>query len=368
MASANAAHFALVIGIDDYSSGQYRSLQGACADAAGFYDWLRDPAGGNVPPENIAFFTNPAREASVDPPRSVSVEPTWSSVRRALAEWVSRSQRTQLPIGSRLYIYLAGHGYNHRDRTDDVYLLLTVYPDTSADAFPGTGSGEWFRVRAMFDQILVVMDCCRDREVSVTTTPLALGEAGGIDGREPGDVRFLFSYGTEFGRASREQCFNGGPPQGVFTKALIEGLRGAAVDSSGAVTCSSLTQYLAAQVPKLAPRGNGNQYAQQPDFTPSPVTQEKDFVICKLAAPSVAIPKLRVEVKPPYSEVRVWDGKSFDESTMRYLKGISVNWEKGGSEWVGGVPFGLYVLEWVGAGTDARELAITVRGDCHASP
>ncbi|HEX6739544.1 MAG TPA: hypothetical protein VF310_14795, partial [Vicinamibacteria bacterium] len=63
-------------------------------------------------------------------------------------------------------------------------------------------------------------------------------------------VKKCYVFATGFGRKSRERDFEG-EVRGVFSRALIEGLEGRAVDGEGRLTGASLKRYLAKEVAKI---------------------------------------------------------------------------------------------------------------------
>lgn len=370
--TSNRAHFGLVIGIDSYSSAQFNTLRGASADAGRFYEWLRDAGGGGLPKENVALLTKPRSEPERHPDAK---EATWSSVRMQIAEWKKLSNDMQQSIGTRLYIYLAGHGYNDRDNLDNVHLVLDAYDSSVADSFPGTACGSWFQVKALFDEILLIMDCCRDRELSLNPTPLTFGTEDPVPGRNGSKVRILFSYGAEYGRKSRERKLDDQPQvQGVFTKALLEGLKGGAREAgSDRITCRSLTAYLHARVPELGPAIPPHSVAQRPNFTPADFTDRTDFHICSVPEADAVVPRrtpsLTIEMQPPFIDVVVWDAKTFNPKTGAYSARFEPDWQTNpNGTWCCPIPGGVYAVAWIGPEHSSPPQLIVVKGDVHAKP
>ena len=94
------------------------------------------------------------------------------------------------------------------------------------------------------------MDCCRE---SYPKVPLALPPY--VDVTAPDavvDGKRFYGFGTKWSRLSRERPMADGVVRGVFTAALIAGLKGKAVDLShppdeqglGDITAASLSDYL----------------------------------------------------------------------------------------------------------------------------
>jgi hypothetical protein len=69
-------------------------------------------------------------------------------------------------------------------------------------------------------------------------------------GKLVNNVKQCYVFASGFARKSRERDF-GGKVHGVFTYALLEGLKQGAVDGDGRLTGASLKRYLKREIPKL---------------------------------------------------------------------------------------------------------------------
>lgn len=169
-------------------------------------------------------------------------------------------------LGRRLYVYVAGHGagLSFRDDSegDDAVLLL-------ANANNNNGSHVLTRIRAlfflragMFDEIAVFMDCCRN---PISVNPSFPNYFGAIDVTTLNqEKRKFYAFATKWGIATRERSF-GGATRGVFTMALMKGLRGAAADRTGIITSNSLRDYLMGHMRDQLDPNDQNTDVPQPD-------------------------------------------------------------------------------------------------------
>lgn len=240
MTARNPDHYAIVVGIDTY--GKLGRLRGAVADATRFMQWLLKEDGGGLDSGNIQpVLSAPTMAADV-----LDAIPKQTDITKALrALGVERNER----LGKRLYFYFAGHGFG--PGFDNVGMLL-------ADAYEPTHLGSnvglreyryFFRQHLLFDEVVFILDCCRDERQAPTRGPdfdLAVNGAGS---KFTDYVVLAAIYGEKAWQPVDSQT---GERRGLLTKAVLEGLEGAAADGLGRVTYITLGDYVKARVPKLA--------------------------------------------------------------------------------------------------------------------
>src|SRR5262249_8167316 len=152
---ANQRDHAIVVGVSHYKS-PLTQLRGAVNDAACFRNWLIDPSGGDVPEANVVLITSSAE--------APGVTPTQQQVEDAMVAHVKQYRATS-QRQRRLYIFLAGHGVTSEDPSDldDCRVLMA---DASLDAIARNigvrSAGHIFRRTAIFEEIVLVADCCRE--------------------------------------------------------------------------------------------------------------------------------------------------------------------------------------------------------------
>lgn len=215
-------HHAVVIGLDNYPVIPLPPLKGPVNDAEDFSAWLRDPHGGNVPEENIHclvstdFGKNAEQQAGKD-----AIQPSPNQIEVLFEPFVSKG--VQGRYGERLYIFVAGHGFGDPGDMG----TTALYAANAQKMFPWhvaiTDYVDWLRRHAVFDEIVLLMDCCRTvnsfHEVKEPQYPTTKGRTGADQ------VRFFSAFAVGRGRVAREKRFEDGRDSGIFTKALLHALQ-----------------------------------------------------------------------------------------------------------------------------------------------
>jgi hypothetical protein len=250
--------FAVIAGISHYPDPAVGSLQGSDADADAFRAWLVDPAGGAVPEDNVRWITslavnNPQAPQAGQPVMPWLARPKENDITSWFDELQGRAQG--MPgrrIGRRLYIYFAGHGvvskFAFQPLLNDAALLMANATKTNAPHIFGRIYATYFMKAGIFDEVALFMDCCRDVIPTLVPRMLTYADLTAIS-QNPID-RGYYVFATEWSRNSREKQINGAI-RGVFTAALLAGLRGGAKDATGAVTTTSLSEYLVTHMKDL---------------------------------------------------------------------------------------------------------------------
>ena len=228
----NGNTYAMVIGISDYPDLQ--PLQFADKDALLFYDFLRSPAGGEVPAQNIKLLLNEEATAGGIMTRGIS--------------WI---QNIVKPLaGDRVYFYFAGHG----DAVDASEAYLLAY-----DANPGGDKNNYSvsgtiniqilknRIRKLTQsgvEVVFIVDACRTADIP--------GGAEGLKGNyqsimeDPsGDIMLLSASPNEVSLEDKSV----GQGHGLFTWELINGLAGAAdEDGDQKISLFEIESYVKSKV------------------------------------------------------------------------------------------------------------------------
>ena len=115
------ANWGVVIGIDQYwSEGAH--LRGAVRDALSVREWLVDPTGGNVPPENIQLVLS---RADHSPEVDEGLAPTLATKANIILA-INNLMDLSGGKGERLYFFFAGHGLTTRVSNRDESALLAT--------------------------------------------------------------------------------------------------------------------------------------------------------------------------------------------------------------------------------------------------
>lgn len=190
------------------------------------------------------------------------------------------------PAGRRLYLYFSGHGFSGTS-TDEaaVYAANAVFPQYRHIA--ATRYAEWMQAGAFYQEIVLVMDCCRDMSlISHILSPFLLPVQNPV---AAATVRRLGWYAVPAGAKAREwQIEPGGPVRGVFTYLLLKGLREAPADQHGDVWADRVADYIQTRWPRVAPN-------QLPPVLP--VDRQRNIALARRQAPLLT--QVAVSAQPP---------------------------------------------------------------------
>jgi hypothetical protein len=295
----NDWHYAVVIGVD-YYPGLDDSLSYPRHDAQGFIDWLVAADGGDVPEDNIQRVM---LESEPDFTTWDKAEPTAAELDKALAV-INATYRARVENDfdgfehSRLYVYASGHGIATSTGLGSV-LFAGVAPKLGYwDHAEIDGYKTWYITAKLFKELVIFSDCCRERRPLVAPNRPRLGDLGHPFGDE---AQVWVMFGAEHGRKAYEPA----PGQvdakrGFFTAALLDGLRGGAVDpATKVISGTSLFNY----VKKAMLERTGNtSYPQKPDQDGNP-----DLVIRTNGNPAKIERNVRLVFPAGYTgRVRLW--------------------------------------------------------------
>jgi len=233
--------YALVVGINKYANGDFlETLYGPCNDANNFVKWLFSEPGGQLPKEHVTPFTLLSDDVGQKPKTGDVIEAIKSLLALAPPE---------KPIGRRLYIFMAGHGVG--PDLDDTGLLTAEATEDAPSYIEGRRYANLFRGRGVFEEIVLMMDCCRDYDGTLPA-PVFPFKPRLVPGIKP--PKYFYAYATGFGRDSREKEIDA-QVSGIFSHAVIAGLNGGAVDGDGRITGQSLERFIIKTVKTLLPAG-----------------------------------------------------------------------------------------------------------------
>jgi hypothetical protein len=238
----SAADYAIVVGISRYADATFPALQGPPNDVALFTAWLQSAEGGDLPAANIVTILSPPQIDPTDDPDSVP--PVTEDFKRAFKRLVrDGAGRFQCRPG-RLYLYLSGHGFCERK---SLTAQAALYAANATREFPenifGTYYAQLARDKALFREIILVMDCCRDAELNRSPDVPAVNESGSA---AAADAKLLCLYAApKAGKAQECQVpERGGAHYGLLTHALVKALAEAQPDAGCDITGASLKRHL----------------------------------------------------------------------------------------------------------------------------
>lgn len=273
-------NYALLIGINNYTPPQksgLRPLKGAINDANYVEEWLTAEDGGNLPPENCFIITS-----TPEP-----LLPLQEEIDSKIEEMIGQV-KTQGGKARRLYFYFAGHGLGSMDNIQDIALCLAKWSELRRNmALSSELYKEVLRQFGYFEEIFLFADCCRNTKINVK--PLQPTFAPFQPSPSSGDTRLFIGYATQYQDQSFEAETGNSEMRGVFTRVLLEALRGAAADENGVITADGLRDYLSLHTPLEAQKEG---YKQKPEITHSftsdsppvltVIPQENDAIQCHI--------------------------------------------------------------------------------------
>lgn len=263
MAAPNPEDFAIVIGINHYPQVQ-PLLQSAEEDARRFADWLLDPEGGGLEVENVHTLIgqNYVQMNQTLPP--MACMPNQLIVDGALQLMQADQQQR---VGRRLYFYFSGHGIGVG--LNNVAMLLANAGEGRYDKchLGLDGYLNWLRDTAAFDELIFILDCCRNRNnVLQTLGPLLPHFLRDPEFKTVKPMTVLATLDGENAFEGVDTDAQAIKRRGLLTEALMEGLKKRlAMDTTGAITAASLANWLKSRVPILAQAKGVEQQAKVPD-------------------------------------------------------------------------------------------------------
>lgn len=279
----NNQDYAIVVGINYYP--KLGSLEGAEYDADQFAAWLADPNGGALPDQNIRRV----RTCDFHPPPPATdfdAKPNVDSFQQQLLALVTNNAGNGLrqPAGRRLYLYFSGHGFSGSSASEAaLYAANAGYPQYPHIA--ATRYADWLQSAALYQEIILIMDCCRDMTLispilSIALHPYQNAAAAAL-------VRQLNWYAVPVGMQARERQIDpNGPVRGVFTYLLLEALHKAPPDASGNVWADRVADYIQTRWTKLAP-------SEPPPVLP--VDQQRNIALARRTATPLCVVNIQTQ-------------------------------------------------------------------------
>jgi len=244
---------ALVVGINAYP-GMQEDLAGPCNDARDFEQWLVNDV--NVPADNIHTILSSHNSNGM----SVENATPYSDQIKSKLNSLAPLER-QMPIGRRLYIFVAGHGLSDTSNPEHTALIAA-----NAEKFGATLPQvvvtqyvNYFKRIYAFTEIVLIMDCCRDATAlrNLENHALMAGNVH-IDSHK---VKIFRAMATRWARKSFEKDFDGSV-RGIFSYTLMEALRNTPHEN-GEVNGSHIRDYVRQYIHNNA----GEKLTQTPEFS-----------------------------------------------------------------------------------------------------
>jgi hypothetical protein len=243
--------YALVVGIRRYPG--LKDLQGPVEDAHDFLAWVT--GGGGVPRANVQTIISDMPPKPGDRPALEEIDQAFDTLFKQAAKKPAR----------RLYAYFAGHGCS----AEPDHLALLMANASMAYLNRAMNAPEYHRglaKRPLFKEQILFYDCCRNYDRRARGRQPEWTDDAPAAGTE--DVKQFIMYAAAFTQFANEKVIDYSERRGLFTKALLEGLRGEAptrVGGKWVVTTASLVPYVTHRLEELAKQF---QLRQKPSLGP----------------------------------------------------------------------------------------------------
>jgi Caspase domain len=285
----NEHHHAVVVGINRYPG--LSDLTGARADAEAFAQWLEHPDGGVLPAANIKrVMATDADEAAFGADVGAA-KPVREQIEDAIADAAAAAKAAvradpNVWERTRLYLYVAGHGLAPSGGEGALYLANAQ--EGASRHLELAEYRKWCTRCAYFHEVIVFADCCRTRDNTARALPPTLDECiVPFDNRQ---TTWVVGYGSGLGDPTYEN-----DSRGFFTTALIEGLKNAKPDETGAVTAATLAPYVKTVV---AEHTKNKRYPQSAELYADAGAR---VVFRVQPPPARATPQVTISFPPGYS-------------------------------------------------------------------
>ncbi len=242
----NDKDYAVIIGIKDYPAFDTDNpLTGPENDAQAFHDWIVSPDGGDVPPANVELIIS----SKFSPPfaDARSARPIVNEIQSAFEKLQDIAARNEANgdgycVGGRLYIYMSGHGFAPTFEETGL-LMANATPERVGSTYHVLGqyTADWFFKARCFEEVFLFMDCCREVFLvqGFNKSFKELNASGAVT-----QVKRFYGLATMWSGVAKEKDIDG-VRRGVFTDALIKGLKGAACNpNTGNLTALSLKNFI----------------------------------------------------------------------------------------------------------------------------
>jgi len=238
-----ADDYAILVGIGKYAdTSTFPELHGPENDVALMKDWLTSAAGGNVSPNNITTILSPQSIAPGTDPDSVP--PVTEDFKKAFKTLVRDKDGRFISRAGRLYLYFSGHGFSEKKSLTP---QATLYAANATREFPENIFGSFYalmaRDKALFSEVVLIMDCCRDAEVNRPPDIPPVNEAGNS---AAGDVKLFCIYAASKGGKAQERPIaeRDNKVHGLLTHALLKAFAEARPDAGACITGAALKRHL----------------------------------------------------------------------------------------------------------------------------
>lgn len=320
--------YALVLGINDYP--KYRPLRGAIPDAEEFAKWLVDDVrGGGLPDTHVETIIS----------KAAPLTPIRDQIDDALNALMEKAAGNG--GGRRFYLFFSGHGL--ADLTSSMSrtaLCLGLWSESRRNYAMDAECYTNFVVHSQkFTEVVLFADCCRVRKVS------AHGQCPTYENilphPSPGSVKQFRAHATDLMDQAFEAAVGADEEvRGHFSRALMNGLWGAAAEAGGGVKALRLKKYLEDEVPRLA---LASKHKQKPVIVPEFADADEPIFGCAVPTPSE--PNVKITFANTGAGLYELEGPQIDQFQ---------SWDANAGIWELTLTVGTYILRRKSGGFEKR--------------
>lgn len=330
-------HYAIVVGIDDYLKPD--GVSSPVTNATDFLEWLTAAGGGDLPTQNIRTIFSPGMAG--DPQAAPLIA---ADIDQAL---ITLGAKTQQRIGQRLYFYFSGRACG--SSFDDMVLLMNRGP---ADVFSGISLKAYrqlFCLNEFFDEVVYVLDCLYvDSEVRLEGGAPHLMFAAA---QPTSSIKEFLLMSSPLSKSEVAENYD----EPLVTRAVLEGLRGSGANQHGAITSTSLADYVRRRVRDLA---SSSKLLKLPDI----LLPQQEIVFGEVSV-SPLVGTLTVEVPHWSAEIRIFN--NLFQSVVSFIDIKESQLSTGTYEAKVELPEGIYKVEVTLEGKSESQLvAIQLNQAC----
>ncbi|MDJ0643196.1 MAG: caspase family protein [Erythrobacter sp.] len=236
--AAYTDHYAVIVGVQKYPG--IGDLEGPNNDVQEMADWLVNPDGGNVHPDNIKKLTSASFPDWAQDMQANQAKPRRDDLALLFEDFVALGLENP-PYGQRLYFYVAGHGFGDPLDMTQAALFAANAKTPYSPHLAVTAYANWFKRNGIFNEILLLADCCRSVDPMTSIIPPELPNVSNpILARR---VKTFYAYATNWAFDAREKEFDG-VKKGVFTQSLLNALQTAEPNRSGNITGTAIKKHI----------------------------------------------------------------------------------------------------------------------------
>lgn len=242
--------YAILTGISRYPNPGFSQLTGPPNDLRIVEEWLVDPARGGLLPGNVKKILTPTPYPQdenpnlFDPDMAPPLAQEFDLIFRKLAK--QRMAMGPARVTGRLYLYFSGHGFCNRSQDKPAEAALYC-ANASREMYEHIFGTHYARVAvgwALFKEVVLIMDCCRDSEIARVPTPKPYRDTP--DDGLAAEVQVLSIYAVPKGGKAQEKPIpeRNGTVHGLLTHALIKLLDELVPANGTTISATELRQHL----------------------------------------------------------------------------------------------------------------------------